>query len=319
MGFMNTATELYEHLIKMSGKDIPNSVNELVEIVVRQKKSDYEFEFYKENTYLPKGLQVKNLEQKILSLNKELIKMSNSFNFDRVQEIELIIPDEEEKQNDNIDEEKNEVLISFCLAHFSDEEYNEYLNYDISYEDLKTVRNWYRRKFGKKFEITLPKFELVTDYLGLMGFYDSLIEDFDYLNEVDDNSISILTDPSKKYHFVTKMNEKQILVLYENLIINEFIDKDTDKLDFLWAFGIENSRTEIDKIKWTTSNNLAVYFIDMLYENKLLKEWNRMWAIGSNIFGINNMAQIKQNYLANIKTEGKPKNFEKIDYIISLI
>jgi hypothetical protein len=50
--------------------------------------------------------------------------------------------------------------------------------------------------------------------------------------------------------------------------------------------------------------------------DKLCNDNGKLWATGSRIFGIANMAQIKQGYFAINKT-GKPKGYELIDKIIS--
>lgn len=318
MKFDLTSTELLDHLVKKSGSEIPLSVHELVDIVVSGKKLDLEFYFFKENSYLPQSLHLSNLEKKIFSTNLKLIEISELNKFDRFQAIEFADFDEED-DDEYIDYDPSDNSIRHCLGQFDDEEYNAYVNYEISEDELRNVNKWYRRKFGKKHEITLPKFELVTDYLALMFYYDSIIDDFEFLKKMGGETDEVFVEPSQKYRFKTHLNEFQITNLFNLLINNKCISRSTEIADFLWAFGVENDKSEVTKIKWEKADNLAVYFIDMLYENKQLINYNRMWRIGENVFGIKHMAQTKQNYLNNKKTEGKPKGFELIDNIFSSI
>lgn len=317
MKFLLDPLALAENLIKMSGHEIPESVNKLIDIVVREKTRNLEYDFYLVNKYLPKQLQKINLENKILSTNIELQNLSKEFNFDRIQENDFTFLNEnntdEEADNEN---ESKTILIRYCLHYLDKEEYNQYLKFEITDEKLFKIRNWYRRGTAKKFENNLPKFELITDYLGLMSFFDSLIQDFEDLNSSTDELSYSVESPSNKYRFKTNLTESKIQNLFEMLIDKECISPQTSQEEFLWIFGVDNSKVDIGYIEWLKSKSMAVYFIDMLYAFNFLTNFEKMWAIGSRVFGIKNMAQIKQNYIST-NSSGKPKGYAIMDEIIS--
>ncbi|NDK08660.1 hypothetical protein EOM39_05475 [Candidatus Gracilibacteria bacterium] len=109
--------------------------------------------------------------------------------------------------------------------------------------------------------------------------------------------------------FNTSLTDTQRGKLFDLLVSNGFIP-DKDKAGFIWAFGGENNNYTSYSIKWLKTKNLGVYLID-----KICIDNGRLWAIGSLIFGIKNMAQIKQQYFS-INQTGKPKGYELIDTII---
>ena len=309
MKFVTESSELLEHLMRMSGAEIPQSVNDLIEGVVRVKAWDLEMEFYSENRYLPKPIQTINLERKILHTNKLLESWKEKCHFNRSQEKDYSL----NYEDINNEEEGTDSIISLCLACLDKEEYEQYLKFEISNEDLRKAKNWYRHKFGRKFEITLPKFDLMTKYLAYMEFYDSLIQDFEDLN-----SSAEIKSPTERYRFQTKFSENQIETMYQNFLEGGFIDSLTDKNEFLWSFGVAKSGFESSHIVWKKSKSLAVYFVDKLYSNNFLVNEKRFWAVGGKLFRIKKMAQIKQNY-TNTNKSNKPKGYESIDKIIDLL
>lgn len=111
------------------------------------------------------------------------------------------------------------------------------------------------------------------------------------------------------YQFNTRLTDTQRGKLFDLLVSNGFIPN-KDKAGFIWAFGGENDNYTSYSIKWLKTKNLGVYLID-----KICIDNGRLWAIGSLIFGIKNMAQIKQQYFS-INQTGKPKGYELIDTII---
>ena len=309
MKFLVNSTDLLDHLTKMSGHKIPQSVNDLVETVVRAKLWDLESDFFGEYKYLPKPIQLINLERKILRTHKLLETWKKKYNFERIQEIDRSMSNVIDLTGSS-EEESERVMISYCLAYLNKEEYEQYLQFEITDENLRIVKNWYRRKFGKKFEITLPWFDLITDYLSQMEFYDTLIRDFEEFNirtEVE--------QPIERYRFKTKLSEEQLEKMYEKLLAGGFIDSITEKNEFLWAFGIDRIGIDSSLIVWQKSQSLAVYFIDTLFTFGFLINYEKMWAIGGRIFGMKNMAQTKQNYI-NTNKSNKPKGYESIDEII---
>jgi hypothetical protein len=302
-------TTLLDHLIKMSGHNIPQSVNDLVETVVRAKLWDLESDFFGEYKYLPKPIQSINLERKILRTHNLLESWKKKYKFERIQEIDRSMSNVIDLTGSS-EKESERVMISYCLAYLNKEEYEQYLQFDITDENLRIVKNWYRRKFGRKYEITLPWFDLITDYLSQMEFYDTLIRDFEDLK-----SGTEIKPPTDRYRFQTKLSETQIEKMYQKLLDGGFIDSITDKNEFLWSFGVDKKGFDSSLIVWLKSQTLAVYFIDTLYSFSFLINYEKMWVIGGNIFGFKNMAQTKQNYISTNKSN-KPKGYESIDEII---
>ena len=307
MNFLRNSESLFADLIRKADSNIPETVQELIQSVIRSKASNYEFEFYKENIYLPLTLQKTNLEQRILSTNLELIRLSKEYNFSRLQETDFSTGNNDGVNENDLDENDRYNLASIFLDCLTKDEFEEYSRCEFSDKDLITIKNWYRRGVGRKIEITLPRFELITDYFGLIDFFDSLIQDFDSDYKVK--------NPATKYRFKTSLTESKIQSLYIKLIEKECISRQTSQDEFLWVFGVDNSKVDVGYIEWLESKSMAVYFIDMLYNYNFLINIKRMWSIGSRVFGIKNMAQIKQNYLTINKT-GKPKGYESIDKII---
>lgn len=308
MNFLLNSESLLDHVTRKADSNIPETVQEMIQSVIRSKASNYEFEFYKENIYLPLTLQKTNLEQRILSTNLELIRLSKEYNFSRLQETDYSTGNNDGVNENDLDENDRYNLASIFLDCLTKDEFEEYSRCEFSDKDLITIKNWYRRGFGRKIEITLPRFELITDYFGLINFFDSLIQDFDSDYKVK--------NPATKYRFKTNLTESKIQNLFEVLIDKECISPQTSQDEFLWIFGVDNSKVDIGYIEWLKSKSMAVYFIDMLYAFNFLTNFDKMWAIGSRVFGIKNMAQIKQNYIST-NSSGKPKGYAIIDEIIS--
>lgn len=308
MNFLLNSESLLDHVTRKADSNIPETVQELIQSVIRSKASNYEFEFYKENIFLPLTLQKTNLEQRILSTNLELIRLSKEYNFSRLQETDYSTGNNDGVNENDLDENDRYNLASIFLDCLTKDEFEEYSRCEFSDKDLITIKNWYRRGFGRKIEITLPRFELITDYFGLINFFDSLIQDFDSDYKVK--------NPATKYRFKTNLTESKIQNLFEVLIDKECISPQTSQDEFLWIFGVDNSKVDIGYIEWLKSKSMAVYFIDMLYAFNFLTNFDKMWAIGSRVFGIKNMAQIKQNYIST-NSSGKPKGYAIIDEIIS--
>ena len=123
----------------------------------------------------------------------------------------------------------------------------------------------------------------------------------------------------KKLSFLTKLTSEQRSKLFELLVEEGFIPETTDKDYFNWAFG------ELGKIKperyesiiWLKDYNLAVYLIDKLCFDSGRRIQGNYLSIGTKIFGIKNMAQIRYGYQNN--EMGAPINSNQIDEIISKV
>lgn len=116
--------------------------------------------------------------------------------------------------------------------------------------------------------------------------------------------------PRKLNQLKTKLTDTQRGKLFELLVLHGFIP-DKDKEGFIWAFGGKNDNYTSYSTEWFKNKNLGVYLIDSICIDN-----GKLWAIGSRIFDIKNMAQIKQNYFSTNQTS-KPKGHELIDTIIS--
>lgn len=315
MKFLLNSEALLDHLIRKADSNISETVQDLIQSVIRSKASNYEFEFYNENIYLPQTLQKTNLEKRILSTNLELIRLSKEYNFSRLQETDYSEDNNGGVNESDLDENDSYNLVSIFLDCLTKDEFEQYSRYEFSDKDLRSTKYWYRGGFGQKIEITLPRFELITDYFGLISFFDSLIQDFEYFGVSADDLNYKVENPATKYRFKSNLDESQILNLYNGLVENHCINQHTSQDEFLWVFGIENSKAEVGYIEWLKSKSLAVYFIDTLYNYNFLTNNDRMWSVGSKVFGIKNMAQIKQNYFTT-NSNGKPKGYALVDKII---
>ncbi len=150
------------------------------------------------------------------------------------------------------------------------------------------------------------KKDTITDYLAHLFFFDEINCLYIELQK----GVKISKDTKPKSQLQTKLNDTQRGKLFDLLVLNGFIP-DKDKEGFIWAFGSTNDNYTSYSTKWLNQSNLAVYLIDNLCIDN-----GRLWAIGSSIFDIKNMAQIKQGYFSINKTS-KPKGYELIDKIIS--
>ncbi len=327
MNFIVNSTELLDHLIRKEDSYISQTVRDLISVAIRSKTSNHEFDFFNETSYLPQSLRKTTLEKKILSTNLEIIKFSQQYGFSRMQEMGNSFG-----VNDGVDENDRYDAVSLFLDCLTKEEFEEYEKYELSEKDLRKAQQWYRRLFGQKVEISLPRFELITDYFGLMGFFDVLYDDYEsleagevYMSDNDEYKTIVQNDPEceiktqgVKYRFKSNLIESKITQLYEKLIEKSCIGKLTSKEEFLWVFGVDSPDIQDVQIEWVKSKSLAVYFIDTLYSFNYINNNLKIWSIGGHVFSIKNMAQIKQNYFAT-NTNGKPKGYEVIDEIIDFL
>jgi len=111
---------------RKADSNIPETVQELIQSVIRSKASNYEFEFYKENIYLPLTLQKTNLEQRILSTNLELIRLSKEYNFSRLQETDYSTGNNDGVNENDLDENDRYNLVSIFLDCLTKDEFEEY-------------------------------------------------------------------------------------------------------------------------------------------------------------------------------------------------
>ena len=74
---------------------------------------------------------------------------------------------------------------------------------------------------------------------------------------------------------------------------------------------LENQRIITkEPLKWIGAKNLCAYFVDNYFKTTTNK-----WEVGKELFGVANMAQLKDLY--ENSNSGKPKNYKIIDRILS--
>lgn len=266
--------------------EVPENVRELIDIVKHEKASTMDNIQYYNNVFLPKPLQLEQLKKDILETNIKINTIAWENEFNRTEPAE------------------NEILLfeHYCLGGITNNEYQQYIT-DFDEVDMKVFKTLFF-KYGeyKPEQITLPKFELITDFLALLEYYNNLVEDFEKGER---------TPPPARNQLQTKLTDTQRGKLYELLVENGFISGSTDKAGFIWAFGGKSDNYTTFSTEWLKSDVLAVYLIDELCQTDM-----NLWAKSQRIFGIEKMAQKKQNYFA-INRTGKPRGYKLIDTIIS--
>lgn len=112
----------------------------------------------------------------------------------------------------------------------------------------------------------------------------------------------------------TNLTNIQRETLFDLLVKHLFIPATTNKEGFVWAFGGLNEKYNSFSIEWLKDKNLAVYLIDQLCYDKRRTLQSNYLSIGSKIFGIKSMAQIRNGYKNN--DNGFPYNSKQIDTIL---
>lgn len=220
---------------KSSGQYLPENVQQLILLTKKNKARDLSNKLFHSNIYLPKSLQIEQLKKEILKTNNKLFLLSERNNFGRK------FFENERYENDSFYN---------CFGTLNENEYLQYLIYSASKTDLK---------------IDLPKFDLITDYLALIDYYDDLRFDF---NEVENGRG--IPNPETKYQLQTKLTDEQRSELFELLLSNKYIAPTTDKESFIWAFGgkIQPSNWQpiewIDKSKTRHEHNMKTLY-ELLY------------------------------------------------------
>lgn len=292
-----------ERLKKKSWPDIPDRVNKFINRVINCKCDGLTTNQFGYNFYLPKSLQIEHLKKTIFKINTKITTISKKNNFSR-----------EHSAFETIESDKS-ILFRLCRNTFIESEYNEYLNFNLGEKDFFTASGQYLFKDSglemdrDKIDFVLPKFELVTDYLALLEYYNELVEDFKKVEEGGE-----LTNPKTKNQLQTKLtDDHQRGKLFELLVSNGFIP-DNDKDGFIWAFGGVDDNCTTYSTEWLKKDNLAVYLVDCLCFDKTVKIQDSYLNRAGKIFGIMNPRQTKKGYENNKK--GTPDGYELIDTII---
>ena len=235
--------------------------------------------------------------KKTADIDIDTYELSNIKNFQE--------PEEELNSDGIIDIEKAKFLIDSCMKSLTHDEIQEYFNFIPLIDENTSFENIINGVFDNL--ISLPKIQLIVDYLSLVRFYDKLLIDF---NDLQNGRVIASADD--KYRFNTTLSRKQISTLYNKLVIAKLIPKITEERTFLWAFGIGEDST-MSYVGWIGTKNLAPYLIDSL--SKYLKDGNK-WVIGENIFGVKDMAKKVNRYFNNGNFKHVPRNHTIIDEIV---
>lgn len=214
----NSKTNTGSFLIpqKSSGLYLPENVQQLILLAKKNKARDLRSKLFHRNIYLPYSLQIEQLKKEIFKTNNKLFLLSERNNFGRK------LFETERYENDSFHN---------CFGILNEIEYSQYFNYSASETDLK---------------IDLPKFDLITDYLALIEYFDDLRFDF---NEVENGRG--IPKPETKYQLQTKLTDKQRGELFELLLSNKYIAPETNKESFIWAFGGKQPQpSNWQHIKW---------------------------------------------------------------------
>lgn len=193
----------------------------------------------------------------------------------------------------------------------------EILKEDIFIDDAiiwKKIQ-WNPEKFKlHEFIYELSKYGYIIHNTSIIRFSE-LAEDLYKTVCETPGAITGQSQGKKQYQFTNNLTDTQRGKLYDLLVLHKFIPE-SDKAGFIWAFGGKNDKYTNFKTKWLKAKSLAVYLIDQLCYD--ITATTHFWAIGTRIFGIENMAQMKENYKSVNKTE-KPRGYKTIDNIINEI
>ena len=167
-------------------------------------------------------------------------------------------------------------------------------------------------------ELQLAKFEKSRALVKMKTGRPTPIMDGFYEYVIGEKKEKEILAQQKKQHTTqlkTSLTDTQRGLLFDLLVKGRFILIETDKDGFIWAFGGKNDKYLSFSAEWLKEKNLAVYLIDRLCYDESKKLQSNYLSIGSKIFGIKNMAQIRNGYINN--DTGVPFNSKQIDEILN--
>ena len=145
------------------------------------------------------------------------------------------------------------------------------------------------------------------------GYFGAL-SDFEPM-ETDIENANILT--KQPLHFTRSFTDTERQNLFNGLVINGFIPKDTniDNCNFVFG-GIETA--DFKPLQWQRQAGLLAYFIDNAFADT---DSTNLWKITENCFSIkgikpniNSLKNVVSKY--NNDNKDKPKNHKEIDNIL---
>lgn len=128
-------------------------------------------------------------------------------------------------------------------------------------------------------------------------------------NNIIDNNNNFITPID------TNLSATQASKIFERLIEEGFIDKDSDKNSFLYFLGAIKPLDKQETIKWTATKSLCAYFAEKFNEEIMEGERNILKPF-ENIFSTNRLANTINDYHKKGTT---PKGSDTIDEILKEI
>lgn len=135
--------------------NITDTVKDLIDIVKSEKAKEYDNINTQTYIYLNSDLHIDHFKKVISETNNQINTIARSNGFGRVL----------------VQGRNGEDLFKFGLTQ---SEHEEYTSFKFSEVDLWVFREKYLSGEDVHLQIDLPKFQLITDYLALLEYYDTL-------------------------------------------------------------------------------------------------------------------------------------------------
>ena len=129
------------------------------------------------------------------------------------------------------------------------------------------------------------------------------------LSQLEEKGIIKFTEIDKNTHYNLKASYTQLMILYNGLVDEKFIDQETDFNLFRYALTGTPTPKQFKEINWIRNKNMCAALIYTLNPGV-----SKIAHIGEKIFGIKHLAQLRSNLLNN--SRGLGSDMEKIKMII---
>ena len=215
---------------------VPDTVLELIDIVKSEKAKDLFFVNNQSTVFLNEDLQIDKLKKDITETNDKInsIAWNNTFRRDLTA---------------------NEGKDEFFKWGITQEELNQYVDYKF---DLQLFKNRYFSGEDADQEITLPKFDLITDFLALLEYYDKLNEKLTMLQKVDEAPVPAPVPAEKKQNGVNM----QLDLLSSLFVLKMTAGAKPTPLDLL----SKDLRTNV----WIYNKNQVTALASIIYQSGML-------------------------------------------------
>jgi len=215
---------------------VPDTVLELIDIVKSEKAKDLFFVNNQSTVFLNEDLQIDKLKKDITETNDKInsIAWNNTFRRDLTA---------------------NEGKDEFFKWGITQEELNQYVDYKF---DLQLFKNRYFKGEDADQEITLPKFDLITDFLALLEYYNQLNEKLETLQRVNEASVPAPVPTEKKQNGVNM----QLDLLSSLFVLKMTAGAKPTPLDLL----SKDLRTNV----WIYNKNQVTALASIIYQSGML-------------------------------------------------